>query len=110
MATEEHTAQEILEKLTVAGNVRMRKMFGEYGVYLDDVFFASICDNQLFIKPTEAGHALLGKDFPMAPPYPGAKDQFVIDLLKMNDNDLAELCIRTKEALPAPKKRRRPER
>ena len=35
--------------------VTFRKMFGEFGLYSHGKFFAVICDNQLFVKPTDAG-------------------------------------------------------
>jgi len=48
-----------------------RKMFGEYALYLDGRVVALVCDNMLFVKPTDAGRALLGA-VEEAPPYPGA--------------------------------------
>ena len=47
----------ILEQLSCAGLARARRMFGEYGLYLDGMFFAVICDDELFIKPTQAALA-----------------------------------------------------
>ena len=38
-----------------AGDVSYRKMFGEYGIYLDGKFIGVICDNQFFVKITKAG-------------------------------------------------------
>jgi DNA transformation protein len=32
------------------GPVRARAMFGGWGIYLDDIFFALIADDQLFLK------------------------------------------------------------
>jgi TfoX/Sxy family transcriptional regulator of competence genes len=43
-----------------------------------------ICDNTLFVKPTPASELEL-KDREKAPPYPGAKDYFVI-----TEDDLEE--------------------
>ena len=37
----------VAEQLGEAGSIRSRKMFGEYGLYCDDVFFAVICGDQL---------------------------------------------------------------
>ncbi|MCK7502621.1 MAG: TfoX/Sxy family protein [Comamonadaceae bacterium] len=36
-------------------------MFGEYAIYLDGKVVALVCDNQFFVKPTDAGRALLGR-------------------------------------------------
>ena len=41
-------------------------------------FMALICNDQLFIKPTEAGRSFI-KHTVEAPPYPGAKPYFLIE-------------------------------
>ena len=33
---------------------------GEYGLYFQGKYFACVCDNQLFVKVTQAGKDLLG--------------------------------------------------
>ncbi len=50
-----------------AGEISYKKMFGEYGVYCNEKFIGVICDNQLYIKKTEAG-ALLYPGCEEAPP------------------------------------------
>ena len=64
------------EQLRDAGSIRSRKMFGEYGLYCDGVFFGVVCDDQLFVKITPPGEAAF-PDLPKAPPYDGAKDSFL---------------------------------
>ena len=89
-----------------AGTVTARKMFGEYGVYCDGKIFALICDNQLFIKPTDQGKALL-ENVAFAPPYPGARPYLLItDDLIDDCEQLSELVRVTVDALPLPKKRK----
>lgn len=86
-----------------AGEVSARKMFGEYALYLQGKIIALFCDDQLFIKPTDAGRALLGK-VKEAPPYPGAKPWFLISGDRCEDGDfLSELARSTARALPPPK-------
>ncbi len=80
-------------QLSAAGEITSKRMFGEYGLYCDGLFFAVICDNQLFIKPTEAGRDLF-PDLPLAPPYAGAKDYLLIDDLDDKEH-LAELARAT---------------
>ena len=53
-------------------------MFGEYGMYLDGKIFALICNDQLYIKTTEAGKRLM-PELEMAPPYQGAKNYFLFE-------------------------------
>ena len=55
-----------------------KHMFGEFGLFSDGKLFGLICDNQLFVKPTEGGRAFIG-DGVEAPPYPGAKLSLLIE-------------------------------
>ena len=59
MATKPEYAAYVCDQLRGAGEVAARKMFGEYGLYCDGKVIGLICDNQLFIKRTEAGAALM---------------------------------------------------
>jgi DNA transformation protein and related proteins len=103
MATEAKTVDFILEQGAGAGALTARKMFGEYAVYLHGKVVALVCDDTLFVKPTEAGRALLGEPSTGAP-YPGAKPHFRLDLDECEDGDaLAALLTATAEALPTPK-------
>jgi TfoX/Sxy family transcriptional regulator of competence genes len=37
-----------------AGAISYRYMFGEYAIYCDGKVVALVCDNQLFVKPSDA--------------------------------------------------------
>ena len=79
----------------------MKKMFGDYGIYCNDVIFGLICDNRFYLKPTEVGRLLLCS-VEMRPPYYGAKDYFFIE--DVDDRDyLSALVRKTCMALPQPK-------
>ena len=71
MASTAEFVQYTADQLSEAGKITYRKMFGEYGLYCDGVFFAVVCDNQFFLKPTEAAMALM-PSVVLQPPYPGA--------------------------------------
>ena len=102
MSTRTDIAEYLVSQLSGAGNVFARKMFGEYGLYLDGKVIALICDDQLYIKPTPAGLAFHPEaDF--GPPYPGAKDWLLIpEDLWDNAIWLQELAQITARALPEP--------
>ena len=68
MASHREFVEFITEQLREAGDVRARPMFGEYGLYCGGVFFAVICDDQLFVKPTPQGEAAFPR-LPKEPPY-----------------------------------------
>lgn len=48
MASHPDFVNYVTEQLREAGVIRSRKMFGEYGLYCNDVFFGVICDDQFF--------------------------------------------------------------
>ncbi|MEY2873206.1 MAG: hypothetical protein RLZZ373_577 [Pseudomonadota bacterium] len=106
MSTDRTFIDHIADQLHGHGAFTHRKMFGEYALYLDAKVVALVCDNQLFVKPTEAGRALLGPDAAMAPPYPGAKLHFQASDLIDEREALARLLRVTAEALPEPKPKR----
>ena len=101
MATKPEYAAYVCDQLRGAGEVAARKMFGEYGLYCDGKVIGLICDNQLFIKRTEAGAALM-PGCPEGEPYKGAKPCLLIEDLE--DRELMERLVRaTWEELPLPK-------
>jgi len=57
MATSKEYIDYVLECLSHIEGISARKMFGEYGIYCGDKLFALVCDDQFFLKPTEAGKA-----------------------------------------------------
>jgi TfoX/Sxy family transcriptional regulator of competence genes len=76
-----------------------RKMFGEYAIYKDQKVVALVCDNQLFVKPTPGGNALLGQPRE-APLYPRAKPCFLIADGLDDPQLLSELIVTTARELP----------
>ena len=106
MASHKNFLDYVAEQLREAGAIRSRKMFGEYGLYCDDVFFAVICDAQFFVKITPEGEAAF-PNLPKAPPYEGAKDSFLVEDIE-NREQMTELTRITCEALKSkPQKKRR---
>jgi TfoX/Sxy family transcriptional regulator of competence genes len=106
MASELSFVEYVVDQLHEESSASYRKMFGEYGLYAFGKFFGVICDNRLFIKPTEGGRAFIG-DPVEAPPYPGAKPSFLIED-KIDDAEwLSELVRITSRELPTPKPKKR---
>ncbi|HMB40026.1 MAG TPA: TfoX/Sxy family protein [Wenzhouxiangellaceae bacterium] len=102
MATDASFAESVPDLARLGSRLVCRRMFGEYGYHLDGVFIALACDNSLFIKQTPAIEAL-GLDFPLRPPYPGAKPYPVIDELLDDPETLNALLLETLKHLPPPK-------
>ncbi|MBQ8969100.1 MAG: TfoX/Sxy family protein [Bacteroidaceae bacterium] len=105
MASNIDFVQYIADQCSGAGDIAARKMFGDYGLYCDGKIVALICDDGLYVKPTEAARAMLRKE-ELRPPYEGAKDYFYIT--DVDDRVYLSTLIRsTYEALPEPKRRKR---
>ena len=105
MASNIDFVQYIADQCSGAGDITARKMFGDYGLYCDGKIVGLICDDCLYVKPTEAGRPMLRKE-ELRPPYEGAKDYFYI--ADVDDRDYLSSLIRTTyEALPEPKRRKR---
>lgn len=102
MATDPSSVEYIQSQSGLGQALVFKKMFGEYALYLHGKVVALACDNQLYLKPTEEGRALLGRPSEH-PPYPGAKLYFRVDE-QMEDRELLRKLFEvTAQALPLPK-------
>ena len=102
MATEQSFVEYIQSQSGLGHELTFKKMFGEYAHYLHGKVVAFACDNQLYLKPTEEGRALLGK-VSEHPPYPGAKLYFRIDEQTEDRELLRTVFETTARVLPLPK-------
>ncbi len=107
MACDQEFIDFVVDQIENAGIVTARKMFGDYGIYSDGKFFGLICDNKLFIKPTESGRSYLADDVVEAPAYPGARPSFLIEDKLEDRLWLSELVRITLKELPDRKPRKR---
>ena len=106
MSSDKEFVDFVVSQIKNAGIITYKKMFGEYAVYSDGKIAALICDNRLFIKPTEKGKAFIGNAIE-APPYPGAKNSFLIED-KIEDSEWISQLIRiTANDLPEPKQKKK---
>ena len=105
MASNADFVQYIVDQCSGAGEIVAKKMFGDYGIYCNGKIFGLICDDRFYLKPTEAGRALLRKE-ELRPPYDSAKDYFYIADVDNRDY-LSSLVRETYKALPEPKKRKK---
>ena len=102
MATDREFVDFLTDQLRPECEASARAMFGEYALYSKGKVVALICNNQLFVKQTDAGRAFIGA-FVEAPAYPGARMSFLIED-RIEDGDwLSELILITEKELPKPK-------
>ena len=91
----------LLDQLAGGGPVSARKMFGEYCLYYDGKPVGLVCDNQLFLKNTQALRDVLANATEGAP-FPGAKPHLRITADQWEDRTaLAQWVRTTAQALAA---------
>lgn len=106
MATDKKFVEYLVDQIEKSGEITAKSMFGEYGLFADKKIFALVCDNQFFMKPTEAGRAFI-KNVTEAPPYPGAKNFFLIEKRLEDRKWLSQLVRITLKELPEPKPKKK---
>ena len=69
----------ICQTLSPLGEVRSRKMMGDYVIYVNGKCVITACDNNAYVKklPCIAG---IMADAESGCPYPGAKEAYILDL------------------------------
>ena len=102
MASDISFVEFIVDQISTVGQITFKLMFGEYAVYCNGKVVALVCDNRLFIKPTLGGRAFIG-EVVESPPYPGAKNSFLIDERIEDREWLCDLVKITYKELPEPK-------
>lgn len=105
MSSDKSFIEFIVDQMEDAGRISSRKMFGEYAIYCDGKVVALVCDNQIFVKPSEGGRTYIG-DVIEAEAYPGSKMYFLIED-KFEDREwISDLIRITAQELPMPKQKR----
>lgn len=93
----------ICEVLSPLGEVRYRKMMGDYVVYVNEKCVITACDNCAYIKKLKCIEPMMA-EAETGYAYPGAKESYILD---MSDQRKAREVISTLwEALPYPKKKK----
>ncbi|MCP4143813.1 MAG: competence protein TfoX [bacterium] len=106
MATELDFVEYVADQIAIECEITFRKMFGEYALYSKGKVVALICDNQLFVKPTDAGKEYIG-EYTEGFAFPGAKPSLLIQDEIEDSQWLTELIVITERELPAPKPKRK---
>ena len=95
----------ICEQLEGIGNLRFRKMFGEYMVYVNDKPVVMICDDTVYMKQLSCLAQLLAER-PTGAPYQGAKEHYILD--PDDGETLRRAAVLAEEVTPLPKKKKKP--
>ena len=103
MTSSQATVDYILDQISSLGEVRARKMFGDYALYCNEKVVGLICEDQLFIKYTDAGKKFAKDRYTAGFAYKGARESMnVTD--GVDDREFITALVRlTADALPQPK-------
>ena len=102
MATSPSYIDYICEQLEGIGEIRYRKMFGEYMVYINDKPVMTVCNDTIYIKKLECIQDLM-KEASVGYPYEGAKEHYILDIDQKEFS--REIITKVEEVTPLPKKK-----
>lgn len=102
MATTAEYMEYVCGQLAGTGELRYRKMFGEYMLYVNDKPVLTVCDSTVYVKKL-AG--LESYSLSVGCPYEGAKEHYILDI--DNAEQSREIVGMAEAATPLPKLRKR---
>ena len=105
MATTVDFIEYVCEQVAGVGDVRYRKMFGEYMVYVNEKPILLVCDNTVFVKQLDCiAQEMKGaqKGFP----YTGAKEHYILDIENAEFSKAVIGILEPVTPLPKPKKKK----
>ncbi len=103
MATTQEYIEYVCEQITGVGEIRYKKMFGEYMVYVNEKPVLIVCNSTVYVKQLPEINDLM-EGAAIGFPYKGAKEHYILDI------DNSELCkkvvIELEKVTPIPKKKK----
>ena len=104
MATTNEFIEYVCEQINGIGNIRYKKMFGEYMIYVNEKPVIIVCDNTAFVKKLDS----IEKEMENAKtgyPYKGAKEHYVLDI---DNSDFCKFIVtQIEKVTPMPKPRKK---
>ena len=104
MATTNEYIEYVCEQIKGVGEIRYKKMFGEFMVYVNNKPIVIVCDNVPFVKKLECIEEMMNQA-QTGFPYKGAKEHYILDI---DDVNLCQAVITKLEKItPIPKPRKK---
>ena len=104
MASKLEFIEYLTEQIVGVVDIRHRKMFGEYMVYVNDKPILLVCDNTVYVKKLDCVKDVLS-DPDVGMPYTGAKEHYILD---PDDTDvLREVVMALEKVIPVPVKKKK---
>lgn len=107
MATTNEYVEYVCEQIKGIGEVRYKKMFGEFMVYVNNKPVIIVCDNVPYVKKLECIEEEM-KEAQTGLPYKEAKEHYILDI-----DDVAfcrKILTKVEEVTPIPKPRKKKEK
>ena len=105
MATTNEYIEYVCEQIKGIGEIRYKKMFGEFMVYVNDKPAIIVCNNVPFVKKLDCIKEMM-QDAEIGYPYKGAKEHYILDI---DNTDFCRSVIIEVEkvtSIPIPKKKK----
>ncbi len=96
--------ESICDMLAPLGEVRSRKMMGDYIIYVNEKCVITACDNIAYVKKLPCISELMA-DAECGCPYQGAKEAYILDLT--DRHKVLKVIDAIWEALPYPKSKKK---
>ncbi len=96
--------ESICNMLAPLGEVRSRKMMGDYVIYVNEKCVLTACDNIAYVKKLPCISELMN-DAECGCPYQGAKEAYILDLT--DRHKVLKVVEAIWDALPYPKSKKK---
>lgn len=104
MATTNEYIEYVCEQINGVGEIRYKKMFGEFMVYVNDKPVIIVCDNNVFVKKLDCIENMM-KNADTGYPYAGAKEHYILDI---DNSDFSKSVVtKIEEVTPIPKSKKK---
>ena len=104
MATTQDYIEYVCEQISGVGEIRYKKMFGEYMVYVNEKPVIIVCNNIAYVKELSEIADLMN-DADEGFPYKGAKEHYILDI---DNRELSqEVVSRLEKIIPLPKPKKK---
>lgn len=104
MATSLEYIEYVCEQIKGIGEIRYKKMFGEYMVYVNNKPVITVCDNNAFVKKLDCIEEMM-KNEETGYPYKGAKEHYILDI--DNQEFCKSVVAEIEKVTPVPKPRKK---
>ena len=105
MATTNEYIEYVCEQIKGIGEIRYKKMFGEFMVYINDKPVIIVCNNVPFVKKLDCIKNVM-QNAEIGYPYNGAKEHYVLDIDNSEFSKSVIIELEKVTPIPKPKKKK----